>query len=76
MEVDVHPSRALTQPLQQQPRLLAVQLTEVKRRKTLDLGKWLAGRAAPEGQFPVVIGVRRVDDDHLQSAVVSHEHLT
>jgi hypothetical protein len=72
VDVQVHPRRAVAQPLDQQPEFPAVERGAVIFGVTLALCQLLADGCAPERQLAVVLGGRHIDHDLGQPAVVRH----
>ncbi len=72
MDVQVHPGRAVAQPLDEQPGFLAVKRGAVIFGVLVALRQLLADGCAPERQLAVVLGGRDINHDPGQPAVVSH----
>lgn len=72
VNVQVHPARAVAEPLDEQPELAAVQGGAVVLGVTDALRQLLPDGRAPERHLAVVLGRRDVNDDLGQPAVVTH----
>ena len=68
----MHPGRAVTQPLDKESEILAVERDAVIFGEMFALLQWLAEGCAPKRHLAVVLGGRDVDDRLVQLAVVSH----
>ena len=72
MNVQVHPARAVAEPLDEQPELATVQGGAMVLGITETLRQLLPDGRAPERHLAVVLGRRDVNDDLGQPAVVTH----
>ena len=72
MDVQVHPARAVAEPLDEQPEFCAVERGAVVLGVSVESGQRLADSCAPERQLAVVIGSWDINHDLGQPAVVSH----
>ena len=72
VDIQVHPSGAVAEPLDEQPEFGAVERGAVVFGLGVEPGQRLAGSCAPERQLAVVIGSRDINHDLGQPAVVSH----
>ena len=70
VDIQVHPARAVAEPLDEQPDVLAVQRGAMVFGVTVALGQLLAGGCAPKRQLAVVFGRRDINHDLGQPAVV------
>jgi hypothetical protein len=72
VDVQVHPARAVAEPLDEQPDFLAVEDGAMVFGVSVKPGQRLADRCAPKRQFAAVLGRRDINHDLGQPAVVSH----
>ena len=74
VDVDVHPTGAVVETLDEDRGVLAGDLAPVVFGVAHALGQRPAGGSRPEGELLVVVSGSHVDDDLVDPAVVRHRH--